>query len=407
MRSRVLFLTSNFPRWGGDSTTPFVLHLASDLRELGWDVHVLAPHAPGAARQEVLAGVPVRRFRYLAPERAQTVCYGGGALVNVRRSSSTMAKVPALVAAEWAATLRHAKSSDLVHAHWLVPQGAVAASSCPLIRRPWIATVHGGDVFALRHPAIERVKRGVLRRAHAVTVNSSVTAGAVARIAPGVEPVTIPMGVAITTPPAADVAAARRAYLSDGRRLVVFVGRLVEEKGVFDVVTAAGILRDTLPDVSVLIVGDGQDRSELERVVRDDGLGSTVRFAGWQDPDSVRAIYAVADVVLVPSRTGPDGWVEAQGLSVVEAMSAGCPVVATAHGGIVDSVRDEETGLLVPEADPPALALAIRRLLTEASLAHRVAAEAQRFANTRFDRRRVAARFSELYERVLAVNGSA
>lgn len=401
MRARVLFLTSNFPRWLGDSTTPFVLHLASDLRTLGWDVHVLAPHAPGATRNEELAGVPVHRFRYLIPSSAQTVCYGGGALVNVRRSSSTMAKVPALVAAEWAATIRDAASSDLVHAHWLVPQGAVAACSCPLLRRPWIATVHGGDAFALRHPAVERIKRGVLRRAHAVTVNGSATAAAVGRLASSVDPVTIPMGVAVTTPSADAVSDARRLYAPEGRPLVVFVGRVVEEKGVFDLVAAADLLRDTLPEASVLIVGDGQDRNTLERIVRERRLSEMVRFAGWQEASVVRAIYAIADVVVVPSRTGPDGWMEAQGLSVIEAMTAGRPVVASAHGGIVDAVTDEETGILVPEADPAALADAIRRVLTDGALARRIAAEAQRFAIARYDRKEIAAKFSELYERVL------
>ena len=71
---RVLFVTSNFPRWNGDTTTPFVLHLAQDLQAVGWAVEVLAPHAPGAARQEVLDGITVHRFRYFWPEAWQSVC---------------------------------------------------------------------------------------------------------------------------------------------------------------------------------------------------------------------------------------------------------------------------------------------------------------------------------------------
>ncbi len=54
---RILCVTSNFPRWEGDSTTPFILHLAQDLIELGWEVDVLAPHAPSTAAQEALGGV--------------------------------------------------------------------------------------------------------------------------------------------------------------------------------------------------------------------------------------------------------------------------------------------------------------------------------------------------------------
>jgi hypothetical protein len=91
---RVLFVTSNYPRWAGDTTTPFVHDLAVDLGARGWQVRVLAPHAPGAARDETIDGVHVHRFRYLVLASAQTVCYGGGALVNIRNSRLTRAKIP-------------------------------------------------------------------------------------------------------------------------------------------------------------------------------------------------------------------------------------------------------------------------------------------------------------------------
>lgn len=67
-KRRVLFVTSNFPRWPGDSTTPFVLHLAQDLIKIGWEVDVLAPHAPGTKKNEIINGVSVERFQYLWPE---------------------------------------------------------------------------------------------------------------------------------------------------------------------------------------------------------------------------------------------------------------------------------------------------------------------------------------------------
>ncbi len=85
-RGRVLCMTSNFPRWDGDSTTPFILHLVQDLQAFGWAVDVLAPHAPGAALKETLGGVRVERFRYFWPEAQESLCYQGGALSNLRRN---------------------------------------------------------------------------------------------------------------------------------------------------------------------------------------------------------------------------------------------------------------------------------------------------------------------------------
>ena len=154
-------VTSSLPRWEGDSTTPFVLHLARDLMDLGWRVRLLAPHAPSAAVREELQGVPVERFRYLVPESSQTVCYQGGALVNLRDRPANYLKLPALVVAEWCALTRRLLRGgvDLVHSHWVLPQGLVGTLACGPLGVRHVVTVHGGDVFGLRGPFLEALKR--------------------------------------------------------------------------------------------------------------------------------------------------------------------------------------------------------------------------------------------------------
>jgi phosphatidylinositol alpha-1,6-mannosyltransferase len=401
-RGRVLCLTSNLPRWAGDSTTPFVLHLAADLRALGWEVECLAPHAEGAAVREELDGVPVERFRYLWPPSAQTVCYSGGALVNLRRSRANQAKLPALVAAEWASVARRVARGryDLVHAHWLLPQGLVA--SAPPRRTPVVVTAHGGDVFGLPGRLLARAKRLALERADAVTANSSFTDAALRRLAPGLGAVSrIPMGVDTTPPDPDEVEAVRARHLRGDGPLVVFAGRLVEEKGVDDLLRALAALGGRCPDSTALVLGDGQDRAALEGLATALGLDGRVTFTGWAAPGTVAAALAAGDVVAAPSREGPDGWVEAQGLTVVEAMAAGTPVVATRSGGVGDAVVDGDTGLLVDERSPDQLAAAIERLATDQVLAARCVAQGRRVAEDRFSRRTTAEAFSALFERVL------
>jgi phosphatidyl-myo-inositol dimannoside synthase len=280
-RGRILCVTSNLPRWAGDATTPFVLHLASDLTALGWEVEALAPHAEGAATCEVLDGVAVRRFRYLWPEAAQTVCYSGGALVNLRRRPTNKLKLPALVAAEWAALARRVAAGrfDVVHAHWLLPQGLVA--TLPPRRSPVVVTAHGGDVFGLRGALMSRAKVAALRSADAVTANSSYTEAALRRLAPDLGPVQrIPMGVGTTFPATDDVTEVRRRHRRGRGPLVVFAGRLVEEKGVDDLLEALARLVPDLPDATALVLGDGQDREALEARAAELGLGGRVTFAG-------------------------------------------------------------------------------------------------------------------------------
>lgn len=398
---RILCVTSNYPRWEGDSTTPFVLHLAQDLRALGWQVDVLAPHAPGTARSEVLSGVPVERFRYLWPESQETVCYHGGALINLRKRPSNFLKLPALVLAEWAAVARRLASRryDLLHSHWILPQGFTGVLSARTARVPHVLTAHGSDVFALRGRALRAFKRYALEHADAVTVNSSATAREVQAIAPRVQDLSqIPMGVRVDGVPrdAQAVKAIRARYRRHNGPLLLFVGRVVREKGVEDLLEAARLLAPRLTALTVLVVGEGQDRPDMERAAERVGLADRVSFIGWVQPDELGAYYAAADVFVAPTRG-----IEGQGLTGLESMAAGTPVVATRVGGIPDVVREGETGLLVSARAPDQLAAAVERLTTAPDLAARLAQTGAELVRSRFSRGASAQAFSDLFSALL------
>jgi glycosyltransferase involved in cell wall biosynthesis len=401
----VLFVTSSYPRWPGDATTPFVHHLAQDLRALGWDVHVLAPHAPGAAREETLDGVPVRRFRYLWPASLETVCYDGGALAKLRANRWLILRVPFLVLAQWLVVTRHLlrRRVALVHAHWLLPQGLTASLAAAMLGSRRLVTAHGSDVFALRGALSRYCKRLALRLADTVTVNSTATAAAVAALAPDACRVErIPMGAT-----GAAVSASRdRSGALDGP-VLVFVGRLVPDKGVADLLRAVRRLRERFPGAVAHVIGDGPERASLEREARELGIAGCVHFLGWLSQDEVQRQLRSADIFVGPSRPGEDGTLEGQGLALAEAMLAGIPVVATAVGGIPDAIRDEETGLLVPPGRPDAIAQAVCRLLDDRELAGRLAGSARALAQAEFTRAVSAERFSALYTRLLSAPGGA
>ncbi len=398
---RVCLLTSNFPRWDGDATTPFVLHLAQDLIKLGWQVEVLAPHAAGAARHEILHGVPVWRFRYLWPASQQTVCYRGGALINLRMHRTNWLKLPLLVFFEWLAlmALLLRRRYDLINAHWILPQGLVAAAAGRLYRVPVVITAHGSDVFGLRGWPMAWFKRSALRRATAVTVNSSATEAEVLRIAPGLQCVhRIPMGITGRIP-AVEAAGGvvRGRYRRGHGPLLVFVGRLVEEKGVDDLIRAVAIVADALPDVTAIILGEGPDRPRMEALSTELGVGDRIVFLGWMQPDAVPDYLSAADVFVGPSKRAKSGGVEGQGLTFIEAMLAGTPVIATRSGGIVDAVQDGRTGLLVSENEPEEIAAAIRRLVRNPELAQRLAARGREMVMSEFSRETTAHAFSALF----------
>ena len=396
---RVLLLTSNYPRWPGDTTTPFVHNLAVDLLERGWSITVVAPHSPGAKTREDLDGIDVRRFKYAIPDSAQNVCYGGGSLVNVRESRSTALKVPLVVGAEWLAGLRQLRTGfDVVHAHWILPQGFVSAA-LPSRGAARIITAHGGDVFGLRGAVLDRFARAALTRADAVTVNSKATERAVDTLAQGRANVrVIPIGADTDLLPDPDLTARLRARHRRGNGpLVVFVGRIVEEKGVTDVVSAVADLRRTHPDVTAAIVGAGQHVDVVQQLATDLGVADRVVLPGWADPEDVPSWFASADVVLAPSRIGKEGWQEGQGLSIIEAMGAGRPVVATATGGIPETITHGETGMLVPPASPDRLADAVRELIADPDRAAEIGKRARDSVAQRFSRGASADSFAALY----------
>jgi len=174
----------------------------------------------------------------------------------------------------------------------------------------------------------------------------------------------------------------------DGRRRVVFLGRLVRAKGVRLLVQAAGRLRT--PHVDVVLVGDGPERPALERLARRLGVGDRVHVTGFVPHRRVPAVLASADLLVLPSLY------EELGTVLIEALQAGLPVVATRVGGIPEAVEHGVTGLLVEPGDARRLAAAIDEVLSNPDLAHRLRAGARRRA-PQHDVEAVADAVHELY----------
>ncbi|MFD1507300.1 glycosyltransferase family 4 protein [Georgenia yuyongxinii] len=347
-RPRLLVLASTFPGCDDDGTPAFVRDLAVEMAEV-FDTLVLVPRVPGAPTREVVSGVRVLRFPYF-PRRWEDLAVGA-IIENLRARRSRWIQVPAFVLAEALAARRAVRRfrPDVVHAHWIVPQGLVATLVGQAV--PRLVTTHGGDLYALDTSVLRRLKAWVAGRAGHITVVNEQMAETVRALAGDHLPVSVePMGAAL--PPGTP----REPATADGPCRLLFVGRLVEKKGV-------GVLLDALRamapgTVTLTIVGDGPLRAPLER----QATGLPVTFAGQLGRTQVRAAYAAADVVVVPSVPAASG--DQDGLPVVllEAMSTGLPVIASNLPGLNEAVADGDSGLLVPPGDEDRLRQAIARL---------------------------------------------
>ncbi len=390
---KILVLASTYPLGAGDTTPGFVHELCKRLAARGHAVTVLTPHVPAALEFEELEGVRVRRFRY-APVPFEGLAGTGGIVSRLReRPLRVLLIVPFLLANAWAILrIVRREPPDIVHAHWLIPQGALAALLLPLLAKPsLVCTAHGGDLFALRAPAFRWLRRLVITRAARVTVVSRYMERVLrSEGAPDDRLTVASMGVDLRT----------RFVPVDGvtreSAHVIFVGRLVEKKGVHVLLDAFRIVNGRHPAARLSIVGDGPERADLERRVAELRLSDCVRFLGAQPQASLPALYASAAIAVVPSVIDRFGDQEGLGLVTIEAIGCGCTVVVSDLEAITDVVTDGETGLVTTAGDPTSLAAAVCRLLDDPGLRATLASHARHHALAHFDWDSVAARYSSL-----------
>jgi glycosyltransferase involved in cell wall biosynthesis len=397
---KLLIVTSNYPRWERDTTTPFVHNFARELVSQGVQVRVLAPHFVGAKTKETIDGVEIRRFRYWLPLSGQTVCYQGGALGNLTKNPFNKLKLPTLVFAELIATIKEILfwKPDVVNSHWLLPQGFVAALACKLTRTKHVATVHGGDVFALNSPLFRKLKKFAINNSSLVTVNSSVTEKVTKELAPDSNTPFLKLPTGILPLQVLDktkISELRtRLQKKSEEKLILFVGRLSEEKGVREAIQATAKLINSKYSVRLVIIGEGHEKEDFKTVAGDLDINESVDFIGWVENKDVYYYFSACDVFVGPSKTAANGQVEAQGLTFIEAMLAGCPVIGANSGGIIDAVIHDKTGWLVEPNDADSLATAVEKVLfTETERVDSIVQYAKNFAHKTYQLENITNKF--------------
>jgi glycosyltransferase involved in cell wall biosynthesis len=414
---KVLYIVTAYDRQPDDGITPWLVETLQRLQRRGIEPEVLAPSYQGLGSERV-AGIMVHRFRY-APRRLEDLTHDQTAPDRIRQRPHYLALVPGYLAASAVAARRLAAGGDfdVVHVHWplphVVPGWAAASTGIPLV-----LTFHGVELtFAhnTRLPLLVPLLRRAVRTADAVTANSRYTAGLVRELHD--RPVEIvPFGSTIETGSAEDVEAVRFRSAppmpapeggagDPGPFRLLFVGRLVERKGVHYLLDALARLPSELP-VHLDVVGAGPMREALEARSRAAGVSDRVVFHGFVAGDELRRRYAGADAFVLPAAVDTKGDVEGLGVVLIEAASFGLPLIASEAGGITDIVIDDETGVLVPPGDPDRLANAIRALSSDPVRARRLGRRAREHANRSFSWDRIIDTLERLYHDLAGTDGT-
>jgi len=393
-------VASTYPRYDQDGAGRFNRSLAEALAEQGHEVHVVVPYSP--SMQPYSTPVHMHLFRYVWPDRWSIMGYGQAMESDRRLRLGAYLLLPLFLVsgtlALWRLARRH--RFDVLHAHWVVPNGPMTRIVSALTGLPLYVTLHGSDVWvSLKNRWFGSVARWVLRGARAVTACSpELIRGALTLGAQETQAYLFPWGA----DPVAFAAGEGGDALRDELRLgadapvILALGRLVGKKGFDVLVRAMPAVVAEHPRAQCLIVGEGPERVNLERAVTELGIEAHVRFTGSVPWNSVPRYLQLSEMVIVPS-VHDAGNVDGLPGVVQEAMAAGRAVVASDVAGIPLAVTHGVSGLLVPERDPAALAAAICRLLDDPELCRRMGRAGRERIEREMNWQSVARRLVEIY----------
>ncbi|HWD39874.1 MAG TPA: glycosyltransferase family 4 protein [Fimbriimonas sp.] len=383
---KICVVASTYPRSDADTAVPWLRKHVQMLSERGNEVTVFAPAFHGSTDHEI-DGVRVVRFRYASANR-EDLTHDSGAPTKIRKFSY-LASSFLYIANGWLILLRLQRRErfDVIHVHWPFPH-ALFLPGVSLLGKPSVVlNFHGAELLlARKFPFVNPVLRWACRRADSLITNSSFTAGKVKQLTDKHVNV-VPYGCPIEAKPAKK---------NPDQPMLLFVGRLIERKGVEYMLEALPTVLNTV-HARVVIVGSGDLKEDLVRKASSLGLKDKVEFQSDISPDVLAEIYRQSTVFCLPAIFDSRGDTEGLGVVLVEAISFGCAVVASNVGGIPDVIVHGRTGLLVPEKNVRELAKSLIDLLTDSHLRDRLTRGALEHVKTEFSWDTVVSKTETIY----------
>ena len=386
---RILMLTWEYPPKSVGGIARHVEDLAAAIAETNNEIHVVTVGAEDAPEYEIVGGVHVHRFEPYpvnAPDFLTWILQ-----LNVKMQE-TVARM-----------VRNEGSFDIVHAHdWLVAFAGAAAKHAYQI--PLVATIHAteaGRNHGLHNDHqryIASVEWWLAYEAWRIIVCSNHMQEEVQRVfnAPRDKTMVLPNGVDAQKFETLNIEPGFKSrYAFDYEKIIFFVGRLVQEKGVQVLIDSAPAILRACPEAKFVIAGKGPMEEERRRQAQACGLGDKIHFTGYIDDDTRNKLYGVSSVAVFPSLYEPFGIV------ALEAMAAGTPVVVSDTGGLSEIITHGENGLKAYPGNANSLGNNVIRLLTDEAYAGQIRNRAGCLVKEVYDWRTIAGNTLDLYESIL------
>ncbi|HXH18430.1 MAG TPA: glycosyltransferase [Chitinophagales bacterium] len=393
-KPKLLVTTTSFPRWQHDTVGggTFFIELLQPLSKQA-EIHVLAPHFKGAPPYAEIEQIKVHRYKFF-PFNAFELINQSGLAETLSRHKWKLLLVPFLLFFQLLNIHRLVKRHgiSLIHAHWTIPQGIVAAFYKKFFNRSikLLVTSHGSDLNMSFGSLGKNLNRFVLRNADALTVVSNALKEKAEKLGCAKAINVIPMGVNTDLFRHTEASRALREKLGIRKWMLLFVGYFYEVKGIEYLLRAMPQIVKQQPETTLVLAGDGILRKKLTALANELGISSQVRFVGLVAPSLLPAYYSAADIVLMPSLE------EGFGLVWAEAMSCASLVIASDINVFKTHILDGETGFLVKAKDEMAIAGKVVEVLGSIDKWHHVRNHARNYVQANFSWNIIASKYSAI-----------
>lgn len=325
IKLKILFVTTAFPRWKDDGRGAFIYEMAKAIRNAGCSIKVIAMHSPGAKEYEEIGGIEVIRPRYL-PDDWEILRKDSAGIPYVWKTYplARLAIIPFSIR-HLIAVLKNKKDVDVIHAHWTLSAAVVLLSQF-INYKPLVITVHGSDVFqGLQNPIFRFISRIVLMKSKFVITPSKALAEKIFDL--GLEPYRVKIisnGINLSPIKA-----------TERQPIILFVGSIVESKGVKDLFEAFLRISKINTLVELVYIGEGNEIENLRLATQKNNITNRVRFLGALPHSEVIEWMEKSRILVLPS------YQEGQGVVLLEAMSVGTPCVGSKIGGIPEIINNK------------------------------------------------------------------
>ena len=416
---KVLVIGSVYPRFQEDAEVPWLRTSIAHLKKAGAEIQVLAPAYKGLKSHDI-DGTHVNRFRYAFANWEILTHEEGAPSKMASKPWLQLLAIPYIINGFFQCIRICRKwHPDVIHAHWPFPHAYIALGAAKLFKIPLVLNFHGAELLLIRKKKwVKPLLKFAIGQAQAIFANSSFTAGKIKALR-NVDVEWSPYGTTLETRtdealqtrnennaschPERNVVESKDPvtiipHAVNGKFKILFVGRHIERKGICYLIEAAKYLPRNKFEIRIVGVGDLTEQLKAQAAAVKEG--AEIIFTGKLSPEDLANEYRTANVFTLPAIVDHKGDTEGLGVVLIEAMELGLPIVASNVGGIPDVVVDGESGILVPEKDPVALADAFKRLEVDPTLIQKLLAGARKRIDECFTWDGIIERQMEVYKRL-------